>query len=231
MFDNLLLQLLDEGILTDSKGETVSFRETCIILTTNIGVSEIMSEEIKPGFRAPEVKTSADKPKEKLSELSHEQKSKITRKTLEKKFPPEFLNRIDEIVVFRALTKDDNLKILEILVNEVSARVANIDMGIEFTPEVKTFLVDKGTDVKYGARPLKRTLHRYIENPLAEQILKGEKFKKGDLITAVSGKDGDGELTVEFNVTGTVPIKEPAAKEPPTPAPDKEKSEKEKSKK
>ena len=99
---NLLLQMLDEGILTDSKGEAVSFREAVIILTTNIGVSDIMAEESKPGFR---VDVGAARAVEKLDDLPHEKKVKITRKSLEKKFPPEFINRIDEVIVFRALTK------------------------------------------------------------------------------------------------------------------------------
>ncbi len=210
---NLLLQLLDEGILTDSKGETVSFREAVIIMTTNIGVSDITAEESKPGFRV------SDKPADKevvgkIDELSHAEKAKITRKSLEKKFPPEFLNRIDDIIVFRALTKEDNLKILEILLNEVAERVKNLSMRIEFTPELKSFLVDQGTDLKYGARPLRRTIHRHIENSLAEMILKGEIFKQGDIITASKGKI-NGEETAEFKVTGRFEVPPPA----PAPAP------------
>lgn len=210
---NLLLQLLDEGILTDSKGETVSLRENVIILTTNIGVSDIMAEESKPGFRISSGKPS-DEVKEKLEELSYDKKSKITRKSLEKKFPPEFLNRIDEITVFRALTKEDNLQILNILLNEVSERVKALNMALEFSPELKSFLVDVGTDLKYGARPLRRAIHRYIENPLAELILKGESFTKGDLITTMKGKDADGEDTAIFKVTGKIEV--PPA--PPAPA-------------
>ncbi len=197
---NLLLQLLDEGILTDSKGETVSFRENCIIMTTNIGVNEISMEETKPGFR---VDPKADENKEKLEELSYDKKAKITRKSLEKKFPPEFLNRIDEIIVFRALTKDDNLKILDILINEVAERVKALGMGLQFTDELRHFLVDVGTDLKYGARPLRRAIHRYIENPLAEMILKGEVLKKNDLISASKGKDGSGEDIAEFKIIGS----------------------------
>ncbi|MBF0544542.1 MAG: ATP-dependent Clp protease ATP-binding subunit [Candidatus Riflebacteria bacterium] len=197
---NLLLQLLDEGILTDSKGETVPFRECCVILTTNIGVSEITTEETKPGFRPSGL--SDNDGAGKLENLTHEQKAKITRKTLEKKFPPEFLNRIDEIVVFRALTKGDNLKILDILIAEVASRIQNLSMKIDFTPELRNFLVDQGTDLKYGARPLRRTIHRYIENPLAESILKGE-FNKGDIITAEKGMSSTNEECAVFKITGT----------------------------
>ncbi|NLM16120.1 MAG: ATP-dependent Clp protease ATP-binding subunit [Candidatus Riflebacteria bacterium] len=202
---NLLLQLLDEGILTDSKGETVSFRESVIILTTNVGVSEISAEESKPGFRPDSSEDSSEAGK--LDDLSHEKKAKITRKTLEKRFPPEFLNRIDDIIVFRALTKEDNLQILSILLNEIAGRVESLSMKLEYTDEVKNFLVDKGTDLKYGARPLRRTAQRYIENPLAELILKGE-CGKLDHLLAEMGKDEDGEDTVIFNKVGQVELQE-----------------------
>jgi ATP-dependent Clp protease ATP-binding subunit ClpC len=210
---NLLLQLLDEGILTDSKGEAVSFRESVIIMTTNVGVSDITSEESKPGFRVGGAANPSDAEK-KLEELSHEKKSKITRKSLEKKFPPEFLNRIDDIIVFRALTKEDNLEILNILLEEVSERVSGLNMRLEFADELKTFLVDKGTDLKYGARPLRRTIHRYIENPLAESILMG-KFDKGNEITAVCDKDDDGETCAEFKITGNFEVKDEPESETP----------------
>lgn len=200
---NLLLQILDEGILTDSKGETVSLRENIIILTTNIGVSDITAEESKPGFRVDA--KNDEQTKTKLDDLTHEQKAKITRKSLEKKFPPEFINRIDEITVFRALTKEDNLEILRILLNEVSERVKTLGMGLEFSPELMNFLVDIGTDLKYGARPLRRAIHRYIENPLAELILKGESLKKDDLIVANKGKNEAGEDVALFKVTHAAP--------------------------
>lgn len=203
---NLLLQLLDEGVLTDSKGETVSFRESVIILTTNVGVSDITSEESKPGFRVEGAADNSDTGK--LDELSHEKKVKITRKSLEKKFPPEFLNRIDEVIVFRALDKDDNLQILNILLEEVSERVEGLNMRLNFTEELTNFLVDKGTDLRYGARPLRRTIHRYIENPLAESILTGD-FNKGDDILAQKTEDEDGEGCAEFKVVGTFEVKEP----------------------
>ncbi|MFC1745422.1 AAA family ATPase [Candidatus Riflebacteria bacterium] len=177
---NLLLQLLDEGILTDSKGTIVSFRETIIILTTNIGVTEITQEETRPGFRpAPlhEVKETG----EADGEISFEKKAAITRKAMAKKFPPEFLNRLDDIIVFRALTKNDNMKIISIMLEEVHSRVQNLNMAISFSNSVKSYLVDEGTNIKLGARPLKRTIHQKIENPLAEAILRG-KFKKQDAI-------------------------------------------------
>ena len=203
---NLLLQLLDEGILTDSKGETVNFRETVIILTTNIGVSDVTAEETRPGFRIGSDLSTKKEP-EKLDNLSHEKKAKITRKSLEKNFPPEFLNRIDDVIVFRQLDKKDNLQILSILLKEVSERIGALSMHLGFTDELKNWLIDKGTDLKYGARPLRRTIQRYIENPLAEQILKGD-FNKGDDIIAEVGKDEDGDECTAFRVIGKVEIKE-----------------------
>ncbi len=210
---NLLLQLLDEGILTDSKGETVSFRESVIILTTNVGVSDITTEESKPGFRVEE---SATKVTQKLDDLSHDKKVKITRKSLEKKFPPEFLNRIDDVIVFRALDKNDNLEILKILLQEVSDRVSGLSMRLNFTDGLKNFLVDKGTDLKYGARPLRRTIQRYIENPLAEQILRSA-FNKGDDIAAETGVDDEKEPCAVFKIVGKVEIKEPEPSKAPPP--------------
>jgi ATP-dependent Clp protease ATP-binding subunit ClpC len=222
---NLLLQLLDEGILTDSKGESVSFRENVIALTTNIGVSDIMAEESKPGFRVSGKVDGNQTSEQKLEELPYEKKAKITRKSLEKKFPPEFLNRIDEILVFRALTKEDNLKILENLLNEVAERVKALNMGLEFAPELKSFLVDVGTDLKYGARPLRRAIHRYIENPLAEMILKGESFKPGDAITATLDKDESNEEYAKFTVTGKFELP-PKPREPEVTSPTSGKKEK-----
>ncbi len=197
--------------MTDSKGETVSFRETIIILTTNIGVSDITTEETKPGFRV--VDTTAGKTTEKLDDLSHEKKVKITRKSLEKSFPPEFLNRIDDVIVFRQLDKNDNLQILSILLKEVSSRIEALNMHLDFADELKNWLVDKGTDLKYGARPLRRTIQRYIENPLAEQILKGD-FNKGDDILAEVGKDEDGDECTVFRIVGKVEVKEAKVEEP-----------------
>jgi ATP-dependent Clp protease ATP-binding subunit ClpC len=117
--------------------------------------------------------------------------------------------------VFRALDKDDNRQILKILLKEVTERVSGLSMRLGFTEEMETFLVDRGCDLKYGARPLRRTIHRYIENPLAEAILKGS-FNKGDDISTVCGKNEDNEDCAIFNIVGTFEVKEPEpSKEPP----------------
>ncbi|MBI4859321.1 MAG: ATP-dependent Clp protease ATP-binding subunit [Candidatus Riflebacteria bacterium] len=175
---NVLLQILDEGILTDSKGQTVSFREAIIIMTSNIGVESLERLQTSIGF-------ASQRPK-----IDHDLRSQETKKAMEKIFPPEFLNRIDEIVVFRTLAKNDNMLILDILLAEVHDRLANLGLGISFTPEAKTFLVDRGTDLKYGARPLRRAIHRYVENPLAELILNSS-IRKNDQITVHVADEGD----------------------------------------
>lgn len=175
---NILLQILDEGILTDSKGQTVTFRETIIIMTSNVGVDSLKELETSIGF-------GASKPK-----ITHELKSNETRKALEKVFPPEFINRIDEIIMFRTLERDDNMRIIEILLAEVRERLANLGLSITFDDAARAFLVDHGTDLKYGARPLRRAIHRYVENPLAELILNCT-IRKNDQISAHVADSGD----------------------------------------
>ncbi len=169
---NLLLQIMDDGILTDNKGVKVSFKDCVIIMTSNVGVEEFKNIEVAIGFN----QTSKD--------LSHNTKEKETRKALEKEFAPEFLNRVDEIVTFTALTKEDSLKIVDIMLNEVVERLRkNLKMTIEFPQKVREFLVEKGFNQKYGARPLKRAIKTYVENPLAEMIIE-KKFKTNDSITS-----------------------------------------------
>jgi ATP-dependent Clp protease ATP-binding subunit ClpC len=175
---NILLQVLDEGILTDSKGQTVSFRETVIIMTSNIGVDSLSTLENQIGF-------GSSKPK-----ITHELRHNETRKALEKVFPPEFLNRIDEVVTFRTLEREDSIRIIDILLAEVRDRLANLGLSIVFDDPSKSFLVEHGTDSKYGARPLRRAIHRYVENPLAELILNCT-IRKNDHILAHVAEDGE----------------------------------------
>jgi ATP-dependent Clp protease ATP-binding subunit ClpC len=168
---------LDDGILTDNHGEKISFKDTVIIMTTNVGVEEFQELDKLIGFGADAVVKN-----EKV-------RQRETRKALEKTFPPEFLNRIDEIVTFRALTKEDNMEIFDILIKEVLERLEKMGMKLIIPPDVKEFIVDQGTNVKYGARPLKRAIKKYVESPLSEDLL-NKKFKKGDVIIArVDGED------------------------------------------
>jgi ATP-dependent Clp protease ATP-binding subunit ClpC len=165
---NLLLQILEEGQLQDNLGHIVSFRNTVLIMTSNVGARDI-NRDTALGFRNQEgimnyndIKSSA------MSELK-------------RAFNPEFLNRIDEIVVFHSLKKVHLEKILDIMIAEIEERVLEMHIALEFRRKAKEFLIEKGYDEKYGARPLRRTLQKDIEDPLSLEMLKG-KFKSGDHI-------------------------------------------------
>ncbi|MDD5092451.1 MAG: AAA family ATPase [Candidatus Wallbacteria bacterium] len=166
---NILLQILDDGILTDSQGERVYFKDCLLIMTTNIGVEEFKELDRTIGFGA-----------ETLI-MDHKVRERETIRALEKTFPPEFLNRIDEIITFTALEKIHLLDILEIQLGEVFGRLEKLGFKIDMTADAKEYIVDQGSNVKFGARPLKRAVKNLVENTLAEGILEG-KFKKGDTI-------------------------------------------------
>ncbi len=183
---NLLLQILDEGRLTDSKGTGVSFNNAIIILTSNIGVESLEQMSGSIGFG------------ESKEDVDDGVKLRETRKSLEKLFPPEFMNRIDEVVMFRSLGADDNLQIIDIMLREVQGRLKKMDLSMALSRRAKELLVLRGTNEKYGARPLRRAIIKYVENPLAEMILKS-RFKSGDTIKIGYNRKGD-DLT--FGVTG-----------------------------
>jgi ATP-dependent Clp protease ATP-binding subunit ClpC len=158
---NILLQLFDDGSLTDSFGRKVDFKNTVIIMTSNIGTKEIRDDKTV-GFGASE------------SALSAENVSKKILGELKKLFNPELLNRIDETIVFRALGRDHIKQIIDILVLDFAKQLAEKGISFRLTPEAKEFLTDKGFDPAFGARPLKRALQRFLEDPLAEEILRGQ---------------------------------------------------------
>lgn len=167
---NLLLQIMDDGILTDNKGQKILFKDAVIIMTSNVGVEDFKRIETQIGFDHEQ------------KDLSHGSKAKETRKSLEKVFPPEFLNRVDEIVTFHALNREECLLIVGIMLDEVVERLkSNRRMSIELPAEVRDFLVRQGFNQKFGARPLKQAIKRYVENPLAELIIQKE-FQTGDHI-------------------------------------------------
>jgi ATP-dependent Clp protease ATP-binding subunit ClpC len=173
----LLLQIMEDGRLTDSLGRTVDFRNTIIIMTTNVG-AQLIQRQTTMGFAAA---TSSDfHDIEKLKEKVLEEAKRI--------FKPEFLNRINDLVVFRPLNKDDLLKIVEIEANKVVKRLAARKIQIEFSPESKTLLIEKGYDEKYGARPLRRAVEHYLEDPLAEALLRGE-VKEGEPFLVIRNGD------------------------------------------
>lgn len=154
---NLLLQVMDEGRLTDSLGRKVDFKNTIIIMTSNIGTRQLKDFGAGIGFN-----TSA---------LDKTQSHSILRKALNKTFAPEFLNRIDDIVIFDTLEKDDIFKIINIELKGIYQRVADLGYTLQITDEAKNFVAQQGCDPQYGARPLKRAIQQYIEDTLAEQLL------------------------------------------------------------
>jgi len=166
VFD-LFLQVLDDGRLTDSHGRTVDFRNTVIIMTSNIGSQYLLS-------------LSLDGEEKRVEEEFEKAKEKVLEE-LRYYFRPEFLNRIDEIIVFKPLTMKELLQIIDLLIANINKRLAEKNISIELSEEAKKHLVKLGYEPAYGARPLKRTLQRYLENPLAEKIIKGE-IKEGDRV-------------------------------------------------
>jgi len=173
----LLLQIMEDGRLTDSLARTVDFRNTIIIMTTNVGAS-LIQRQTTMGFSA--AKSSDFHDMDKLKEKVLEEAKRV--------FKPEFLNRINDLVVFRPLDKNDLLKIVEIEAGKVVKRLAARNINLEFSPESKTLLIEKGYDEKYGARPLRRAVEHYLEDPLAEALLRGE-VKENDPILVVRNGD------------------------------------------
>ena len=168
----LLLQVLEDGRLTDSLGRVVDFRNTIIIMTSNVG-AQLIQKETSLGFGK---KTGNADDFERVKEKILEESKRV--------FKPEFLNRINELVVFRSLTKDDLVKIVDIELKGVIARLESHEIFMSVSKEAKEYLIENGYDEKYGARPLRRAVERYIEDPLAEAILRGD-LKKVDPIEVV----------------------------------------------
>ena len=173
----LLLQVLEDGRLTDSLGRTVDFRNTIIILTSNVG-AHILQKKQSLGFGA-----GTD------SEADYEKTKEKVLDEMKKVFRPEFLNRINDIVLFRSLSRQDMGKIVDIELAKIEKRLVEQNLKIKLDDSAKEFLVEKGWDEKYGARPLKRALERELEDPMAEELLKGKIQKDGGVVK-VSEKDG-----------------------------------------
>ena len=183
---NVLLQVLDDGRLTDSQGRTVDFKNTVIIMTSNIGSAAIAASGARGGDSAYEA-----------------MKREVTE-ALSSHFRPEFLNRVDEVIVFHPLTEADLEQIVELLIADLAKRLEAQDLILELTPAARALLVREGTDPAFGARPLKRTIQRLVENPLARAIVAGE-FGPGGRVTAdadiVSG-------TLVFSTEGATVVTE-----------------------
>jgi ATP-dependent Clp protease ATP-binding subunit ClpB len=161
---NILLQVLDDGRLTDGQGRTVSFKNTLVIMTSNVGSQVIAASGVRPGD----------------SEAYEAMKRQVTDQ-LRLQFRPEFLNRVDEVIVFHALTDADLAAIVELLLADLQRRLATQDLILELTPAARSLIVRDGTDPTFGARPLKRTIQRLVENPLAKALIEG-RFKPGQTV-------------------------------------------------
>ncbi len=172
---NILLQLMDDGCLTDSFGRKVDFKNTVLIMTSNIGTRQIRDDKTV-GFDAQKL------------DSSHEHMEKKVLDELKKLFNPELLNRIDETLVFRSLNRDHIKEIIDILLTDIAKRMAEKGISFRLTDEAKEFVTDKGYEPAYGARPLKRALRRYLEDPLAEEILRGQYAGDTNIVIGVGNK-------------------------------------------
>jgi len=175
---NILLQVLDEGHLTDNYGRVIDFKNTVLIMTSNLGARDISTGKGTLGFHQRDTETVYDRMQSKV------------REEIERAFNPEFLNRVDDIIVFHPLTKEQIGEIVHIMLKEVSARLTDEELALRLTDPAVAFLVDKGYDEKFGARPLRRAIQRYLEDPLSEKILVSE-FSPGDEIEVDVTEEGD----------------------------------------
>ncbi len=182
---NILLQILDDGRLTDAQGRTVNFENTVIIMTSNVGSQHLVSEK-QFGFTAKDG-------------VDFRETERRARDALERSFRPEFLNRIDEIIVFQPLSREDVLEIVDIMLRRLNKHLESQKVSVEITAPARAFLAEEGYDPKFGARPLARAIRRHIENPLSSRIIGGE-FGPGD--TILVDRDADG-LTFETKVPAT----------------------------
>ena len=188
----MLLQVLDDGYLTDSLGRKIDFRNTIIIMTSNIGARKLQDFGTGVGFGTKAKDEQADSAAKSVIESA-----------LKKAFAPEFLNRIDDVIIFNPLERKDIHKIIDIELKKLYARVHELEYNLTLSEKAKDFIADKGFDKKYGARPLNRAIQKYVEDALAEQIITG-KVTQGDEIFMDLNKDGD-ELTITIKKKTTKP--------------------------
>lgn len=166
----MLLQVLDDGFLTDSLGRKIDFRNTIIIMTSNIGARQVKDFGQGVGFG-----TSARASQSEANEKS------IIENALKKVFAPEFLNRVDDVVMFNPLSKEDIFRIIDIELGKLYSRIQDLGYAIKLSDKAKEFIAEKGYDKQYGARPLKRAIQKYVEDLLAEEIVTSQ-IKQGDYV-------------------------------------------------
>ncbi len=185
---NILLQVLDEGHLTDNYGRVIDFKNTVLIMTSNLGARSIAKSGL--GFQAADSKSSY--------KVMHD----TVKDEINRAFNPEFLNRVDDTIVFHPLSREELGQIVHILLGDLEARLAQGEMSLRLTDEAVDFLVERGYDEKYGARPLKRAIRRFLEDPLSEKILMAE-FRPGDEVEAHLSEDGEALSIVATSPTKT----------------------------
>jgi ATP-dependent Clp protease ATP-binding subunit ClpC len=190
---NSLLQILEDGRLTDGQGHVVDFRNTVIIMTSNIGTAFV-----KSGGTLGFLKADA------LSDQERQLRDNI-QSDLKRTFRPEFLNRIDEVIIFHGLTQEHVVQIVDLQMREVAERLSEHGVKIELTEPARQWLAKEGYDPQFGARPVRRTLERYVENPLARRLLAGE-FQEGDTIIVDAHEDEDGKTELAFTARPPEPI-------------------------
>ena len=176
---NILLQVLDEGQLTDSLGRRVDFRNTIVILTSNIGSRQLAEFGRGIGFETAARKATRD-----------EQTKSILQKALQKTFAPEFLNRIDDVIIFNPLEKEDIEKIIDIELKGLYERIKALGYELRISKAAKDFIAEKGFDPNFGARPLKRAIQKYLEDPMAEVMIKSV-LEEGDYVSVGYNKAKD----------------------------------------
>ncbi|MGZ6705534.1 MAG: AAA family ATPase, partial [Solirubrobacteraceae bacterium] len=206
---NILLQILEDGRLTDSQGRTVDFRHAIVIMTSNIGAQEI-ARNTPLGFSVSDDETG----------ITYDDMKNRIMGELKKVFRPEFLNRIDDVVVFHKLTKDEIKTIVELLLLRVRESLAERELQLELSEEAKDLLVDKGWDPSMGARPLRRAIQRFIEDPLADFVLRAELVPGGTVVVDRAPEGVEPEVTlsiVEPKVPAGVGGREEPAAEGETP--------------
>src|SRR5437763_14987937 len=192
---NILLQILEDGRLTDAQGRTVDFRHAIVIMTSNIGASEI-AKNTQLGFAVNEDDTG----------ISYDDMKNRIMGELKKVFRPEFLNRIDEVIVFHKLQKEEITQIVELLLRRIRESMAERELSLNLSDDARDLLVEKGWDPAMGARPLRRAIQRYIEDPLADEVLKATDMKPGATVEVDRAPGEDGEEP-EVKITITAPPK------------------------
>jgi ATP-dependent Clp protease ATP-binding subunit ClpC len=189
---NILLQILDDGQLTDSYGRKVNFKNTIIIMTSNLGAKDI-KKGVGLGFGKDDL------------DSEYERMEKVVREEVKKTFNPEFLNRLDDVVVFRPLERKDMGRIVDLLVIELEQRLSSREIKMQISESVRDFIIEKGFDPQLGARPLRRAIQKLLEDPLADEILRGKITdnsllkvgRKGDQLTFASSARSGGKKEAE----------------------------------